>query len=250
MSNKPEDTTGISYIPDSEKYIKALQEAEKQTDKFKKKLLALKPLTGGLFTNFASSAALSKMKKLYIEEEKLHKKSQDNIDKYAKKTGQNIINNLDKLVKGTITVKELLKRTIQEIAADFAKTQIQELTGGLKGKTGNITGSVLSGLASGLIFDSGGVVPGSFSQPVAATLHGSEMVLNPSQQSNLFNLLNANGQSGQVSQPNYVYAPQIKTGASAHEVFDVLNRHSGQFFSMIADGVQKNTSLRNAVRST
>jgi|GEM_PF-3310381 len=97
-------------------------------------------------------------------------------------------------------------------------------------------------------FASGGVVPGRFSQPVPVMAHGSEMVLNPGQQANLFKMLN--GQAGSKQEPNYVYAPQISTGASAGEVFDILNRHSRQFFSMVAEGVQTDTNLRNAVRST
>lgn len=97
-------------------------------------------------------------------------------------------------------------------------------------------------------FSSGGIVPGSFSQPVPVMAHGSEMVLNPAQQGNLFKMLN--GQPEKTAQPSFVYAPQIKTGVSAQEVFDVLNNHNRQFFSLVSEGVQKDSSLRNAVRST
>ena len=94
-------------------------------------------------------------------------------------------------------------------------------------------------------FDSGGIVPGSFSQPVPIVAHGSEMVLNPGQQATLFKMLNGQGAGGKSSQ---VYAPQIRSGVTASEVFEVLNRHNSQFFSMVAEGVQRNNSLRNAVR--
>ncbi len=99
-------------------------------------------------------------------------------------------------------------------------------------------------------FDTGGIVPGSFSQPVPVMAHGSEMVLNPGQQANLFNMLNGKGQAQTQSSPNYLYAPQIKTGVSAQDVFNVLNQHNRRFFSMISEGVQKDSNLRNAVRST
>lgn len=42
----------------------------------------------------------------------------------------------------------------------------------------------------GLSYASGGIIPGSYSKPVDITAHGSEMVLNPSQQKNLFGMLN------------------------------------------------------------
>ena len=47
---------------------------------------------------------------------------------------------------------------------------------------------------------------------------------------------------------NYVYAPNIKTGASADEVFAILDKHSRKFFAMIQDGIENNSGLRNAVR--
>jgi tape measure domain-containing protein len=51
-------------------------------------------------------------------------------------------------------------------------------------------------------------------------------------------------------QINYVYAPQIKTGANAEEVFQVLDRHSKQFFAKIQEGIEYNSGLRNAVKGT
>lgn len=42
-------------------------------------------------------------------------------------------------------------------------------------------------------FQSGGIVPGSFLEPVPAIVHGGEMILNPSQQERLFSLLDGGG---------------------------------------------------------
>ncbi len=101
----------------------------------------------------------------------------------------------------------------------------------------------------GGIFDSGGIVPGNFSQPVPVVAHGSEMILNPGQQATLFKMLNGQVQTEKGGQPNYLYAPQVRSGTSMQEVFDILNRNSRQFFSMVSEGVQKDSGLRNAVRS-
>ncbi|OGI00473.1 MAG: hypothetical protein A2Y25_12040 [Candidatus Melainabacteria bacterium GWF2_37_15] len=163
---------------------------------------------------------------------------------FKKTFDNNLINNVTKLVKGTTTLKDILKETARTIATDFVQTQISTYTG--KSGGGSTFGKILGGIG-GLFFDQGGVVPGSFSQPVPVIAHGSEMILNPGQQANLFKMLNGQAQGG-GGQSNYVYAPQVTTGASAQEVFDVLNRHSRQFFSMVAEGVQTNNSLRNAVR--
>lgn len=157
----------------------------------------------------------------------------------------NLINNITKLINGTTTLKQTLKDIAKTIATDFVQDQISTYTG--KTSKGSTFSKILGGLG-GLFFDSGGIVPGSFSQPVPIVAHGSEMILNPGQQASLFKMLNGQALGGGNGQGSYVYAPQISTGASAQEVFEVLNRHSRQFFSMVAEGVQTNNSLRNAVR--
>lgn len=162
-------------------------------------------------------------------------------DAVSRSINKNLGNSIEGLIKGTKT----LKQTLKEIAYDLATTQIKDFFTPEK-KSG--IGGVLSGISKFAgIFDSGGVIPGGFNQPVPIVAHGSEMILNPGQQANLFKMLNGQAKGG-GGQPSYVYAPQIKTGASASEVFDVLNRHSRQFFSMVAEGVQTDSSLRNSVR--
>jgi len=133
-------------------------------------------------------------------------------------------------IAGIISGKKSTKETIFDLIKNVVAPQ-QNSPG--------IMGSLFSGLG----FDTGGIVPGSFSQAVPVMAHGSEMILNPGQQANLFKQLNGGG-SAAAQTPNYIYAPQIKTGASASEVFDVLQRHSRQFFSMVAEGVSSNNNLR------
>lgn len=163
---------------------------------------------------------------------------------FNKTFGDALSKNINRLIKGTTTFKEALKDTARTIAQDFIQRQIGRVTdvGGGKGST---LGKIIGGIGK-MFFSSGGIVPGSFSQPVPIVAHGSEMILNPGQQANLFKMLNGKAKGG--GQAGFVYAPQVTTGASAAEVFDVLNRHSRQFFSMVADGVQKDSSLRNSVR--
>ena len=48
----------------------------------------------------------------------------------------------------------------------------------------------------GLAFANGGIVPGSYGQAKNATVHGSEMILNPSQQAEMFKQLNRGGGNG------------------------------------------------------
>ncbi len=122
------------------------------------------------------------------------------------------------------------------------------LSGGGYGGYGGIFGG-LGNLFKGF-FDSGGVVPGSYSQPVPVMAHGNEMILNPSQQAQLWNM--ANGNTGQFSspiEPRYIYAPQISTGATPEDVFRVLDKHSKEFFARIQIGIQSNYGLRSAIKN-
>lgn len=55
------------------------------------------------------------------------------------------------------------------------------------------TATTAGGGMGGVTMDTGGIVPGAFMAPVPATVHGGEMILNPSQQAELFALLNGRG---------------------------------------------------------
>ncbi len=168
-------------------------------------------------------------------------------------------------VKVQERVKEILAQ-IREIAAEIAAEREDDNRNAAAMEPWNLPELPSSTLISELIknlypgskpwvnvidsllnLDSGGIIPGSFSQPVPIMAHGSEMVLNPVQQANLFNMLN--NQPAKKGDQNYMYAPQVKAGVSAREVFDVLERHNRQFFSFVSEGVQKDSSLRNAVKS-
>lgn len=162
------------------------------------------------------------------------------VESIMKRIDVTMTSTMDKLINKSKSLKQIFLETVTEMAnAQNYITTIDPVKGVSVGR--------LIGAATGLFFDSGGIVPGAFSQPIPLVAHGSEMILNPGQQANLFKMLNGQVQSG-AGKANYVYAPQINTGASASEVFDVLNRHSRQFFSMVAEGVQTDSSLRNAVK--
>jgi hypothetical protein len=55
----------------------------------------------------------------------------------------------------------------------------------------------------------------------------------------------ANGVLNGAAGAGYIYAPQVQTSVSAEGVFDVLSRHSRQFFSIISEGVQQDPGIRN-----
>lgn len=46
----------------------------------------------------------------------------------------------------------------------------------------------------------------------------------------------------------YIYAPQVKTSVSANDVFNVLSKHSRQFFSIVSEGVRQDSGLRNTIK--
>ncbi len=161
--------------------------------------------------------------------------------KKASDSSSSFKKNIEDLIKSMSTIQSLTTNDITP--PSLPSNGVSKTIGKIFPQAKPIT-DLIGGLFN---FDKGGIVPGNFSQPVPVVAHGQEMILNPGQQAKLFKMLNghANGGAGQAG---YVYAPQIKTGASASEVFDLLNRHSRLFFSMVADGVQNDSSLRNSVR--
>jgi len=154
------------------------------------------------------------------------------------------------LLNNNMSWGEKMTSIAQQVALNMAATGI----GGLATKVGGSSstfGNILGALSTSLMgFSSGGIVPGQYSQPKPIMAHGNEMVLNPGQQKTLWEMANGKGNTEKQSGANYVYAPQIKTGASAEEVFKVLDSHSRQFFAKISDGVRTDARLRNAVRGS
>jgi hypothetical protein len=70
----------------------------------------------------------------------------------------------------------------------FNVGDMPNLPGGGGGSSGDFGGG-----GDPQTMQTGGIVPGHFSQPVPILAHGSEMVLNPTQQGRLFDMLNGRG---------------------------------------------------------
>jgi len=166
----------------------------------------------------------------------------DNMKSFKAETGEagkeinKIVTSLNSILGNKTSFLEVLTKT---------ENTSSQSKGGIRGA---LSALLKLGNHEDILFDAGGIVPGSFSQSVPVIAHGSEMILNPKQQANLFRQINGQASSANTQTPNYVYAPQIKTGATPHEVMDVLNTHSRQFFAMVADGIHTDSTLRNAVK--
>lgn len=89
------------------------------------------------------------------------------------------------------------------------------------------------------LYSSGGIIPGNPSQTVPITAHGSEIILNPSQQASLFNQLNTQKDFG--SNENFIYSPVIEAGNSVYELINQLQKHSLLFISEINKKAVRNT---------
>lgn len=90
---------------------------------------------------------------------------------------------------------ETLKAVAEDAAGDYSLNFDVNVTGDPI-PSGPGAGPGASAPGSSNAFQSGGIVPGSFLEPVQATVHGGEMILNPSQQQNLFALLAGQGSTG------------------------------------------------------
>lgn len=109
----------------------------------------------------------------------------------------NFQSTLSEFFQGNQTLKDSFIDIFGDIKAAFARMIAemiieQSKLAAIKGLT-NLAGSGgWIGTAAGFIknfFADGGIVPGNYSQPVPIVAHGSEMVLNPLQQKNLWNMI-------------------------------------------------------------
>ncbi len=88
-----------------------------------------------------------------------------------------------------------------------------------------------------LTYSSGGVIPGDSSQSVPITAHGSEMLLSPSQQAKLFNILNPKNRTSR----DIVYSPVIEAH-SGQELISALQKTSLEFLALVKE---RQNSLNN-----
>jgi tape measure domain-containing protein len=96
----------------------------------------------------------------------------------------------DTLTNRSLSFAEKMKAVLSQVLNTLAKIAMQSMAS-MPGKLGII------GKIGSLFFADGGIVPGNYSQEQIATVHGSEMVLNPSQQARLFAA--ANGSASAIS---------------------------------------------------
>lgn len=179
-------------------------------------------------------------------------KTQEAMRDTAERFAGGISSTLRQLADGTLTIGDLLKRKMLDIAEAQLKTgttnlfKATSIAGTSSGLSSSTKWNVPNLLSKGMKlfgYSTGGIIPGSFSQPVPIMAHGSEMVLNPKQQNTLFDLLNNGYNGGQSQAPSYVYAPQITTGASAQDVFGALEKHKDIFFGMIKSEKNRNPRI-------
>lgn len=184
----------------------------------------------------------------------------DAVDNLSQKISDSLANNIEKILDGTQTLKEgfkafyedikqTVRRMVAEIIAEMVtlyviKPFLEDIFGSIFGRKRQGGGTtILTGLTSGLGllgFANGGVPP--IGVPSIVGERGPELFI-PKQSGTIV----PNHKLG-VGTSNYVYAPNIKTGASADEVFAILDKHSRKFFAMVQDGIENNSGLRNAVR--
>lgn len=122
--------------------------------------------------------------------------------------GTSFSNSIGDFISGNQTLKDSFINIFGDIKRAFANMIAEMLVeqaklAMVKGLTAAAGGGGFIGTAAGwlknLFFADGGIVPGSYNQALPVVAHGSEMVLNPLQQRNLWNLI-ANGQGAQVTQ--------------------------------------------------
>ena len=144
--------------------------------------------------------------------------------------------NLGKFLSGNQTLKDSFLNIFDDIKSAFAKMIAQMLVEQaklqiLKGLTAMAGGGGWLGTAANFIkgfFADGGIVPGQYNQAMPIVAHGSEMVLNPLQQKNLWNLIaNGNGaQNGQITAKGNQQQPVIVNNITP--VFQSLDPSQGQ----------------------
>lgn len=128
---------------------------------------------------------------------------------FTKKVGQEFEDTLGNFLKGNATLKDSFKSLFDSIYNEFAnmiaKMLAKKAAAGLSKGLDLMAGSSIGWLstAGNFIkgwFADGGIVPGQYNQQMPIIAHGSEMVLNPLQQKNLWNMIASGVGAQQASQ--------------------------------------------------
>ena len=128
---------------------------------------------------------------------------------FTKKVGQEFEDTLGNFLKGNATLKDSFKSLFDSIYNEFAnmiakmlaKKAAAGLSKGLDLMAGSSIGwlSTVGNFIKGWFAD-GGIVPGQYNQQMPIIAHGSEMVLNPLQQKNLWNMIASGAGAQQAPQ--------------------------------------------------
>lgn len=178
------------------------------------------------------------------------KQISDEAKKQAEQTQRAWQHAFERIFDHTLTWKQRMIGAVEEIVmAELKMLMVQSLTplagAGLVGTMAKI------GLAFAGTFADGGIIPGGYSNPVPIIAHGSEMVLNPSQQSNLFDMLSGGQSGGKSGGSNYItYAPVFQSldPAHGHKLFTQWMKETG--INQVQGAIKNNTNgMRTTVRS-
>jgi len=152
--------------------------------------------------------------------------------------GDSFRDNLSDLLQGNKRLKDSFKGLFSDIAASFAKMIAKMLLEAaklktieaIKGISGNsgFWGMAATGIRKLFGFASGGIIPGQYTQPTPIMAHGSEMVLNPLQQKNLWNMIAGGQQQTAINQPAMTSGGQPVIVNNITPIFQSLDPAQGQ----------------------
>lgn len=179
--------------------------------------------------------------KLKLTNEATQAELQDWRDMFSQ-IGNTFEDNLSEFLKGNQTfresclnlfadIKSAFARMIAEMIAQKALLNFKNGVDSLSENKGSGGWLGLVGTAASFIkgfFADGGIVPGNYNQPVPIMAHGSEMVLNPLQQKNLWGLISQGEAQNNNLQPgnNSTQQPVIMNNITP--VFQSLDPQQGQ----------------------
>ena len=180
--------------------------------------------------------------------------------------GESFQDSLGEFFQGNQTLKESFINIFGDIKAAFARMIAEMLVEQakltmMKGLTNLAGAGGWVGTAANFIkgfFADGGIVPGSYNQAVPIVAHGSEMVLNPTQQKNLWNMVAgatntqasnqaATGQSQQVIVNNITPVFQSLDPAQGQKMFTDWMKQSG--VPIVKDSIKNNNhQMRDMIK--
>lgn len=195
----------------------------------------------------------------------------ENWQKVFSSIGDSFKNNLSNLLQGNAKLKDSFTGLFSDIASAFAQMvakmaldalKLKAIEGikNLSGKAGWI-GTAATAIRSWFHFADGGVVPGSYTQPTPIVAHGSEMVLNPFQQKNLWDMITGNqtpqntfqalggeNNSGPVTINNFTPVFQSLDPAQGQKMFNDWMSQNG--IPMVRNSIKNNNhQMRDVIKN-